>query len=256
MLNRINIIFGYSIKIILFCGFLSLFNINKVINIDNLINESLYQDNQDFSKFSTNYKILAIYYLQNFTNFTGAKLFEGKKTSKSSFEEDKEYNSRKSLILEQVKLAKDHGIFGFGIVYNMMNNQKFNEEILNSFSSDNMNNFPFFIIINNNERYEGENQDLLNKNITCNKEDLIILVDSIKKYLISENYIKLRDKPILGFFHSSLTYHLITNFRKILENEKNKIYIILISYGNNNLDYTNILILINYLRMRIINQKE
>lgn len=240
MLNTINIIFGISIKIILFCGFLSLFNINKVINIDNLINESLYQDNQDFSKFSTNYKILAIYYLQNFTNFTGAKLFEGKKTSKSSFEEDKEYNSRKSLILEQVKLAKDHGIFGFGIVYNMMNNQKFNEEILNSFSSDNMNNFPFFIIINNNERYEGENQDLLNKNITCNKEDLIILVDSIKKYLISENYIKLRDKPILGFFHSSLTYHLITNFRKILENEKNKIYIILISYGNNNLDYTNI----------------
>ena len=96
MLNTINIIFGISIKIILFCGFLSLFNINKVINIDNLINESLYQDNQDFSKFSTNYKILAIYYLQNFTNFTGAKLFEGKKTSKSSFEEDKEFNFRTS----------------------------------------------------------------------------------------------------------------------------------------------------------------
>lgn len=147
MLNTINIIFGISIKIILFCGFLSLFNINKVINIDNLINESLYQDNQDFSKFSTNYKILAIYYLQNFRNFTGAKLFEGKKTSKSSFEEDKEYNSRKSLILEQVKLAKDHGIFGFGMVYNMMNNQKFNEEILNSFSSDNMNNFLSLLLL-------------------------------------------------------------------------------------------------------------
>jgi len=240
MLNIIYIIFEISIKIILLCWFLSLFNINKVINIDNLINETLYQDNQDFSKFSTNYKIISIYYPQNFTNFTGTKLFVGKKTSKSIIQGDEEYNSRKSLIIEQIKLAKNHGIFGFGIVYNIMNNQKFNEEILNLFSSDNMNNFPFFIIININDKYEGENQNLLNQNITCEKKDLISFVDNIKKYLISANYIKLRDMPILGFFHSSFTYHLITKFRKILENEKNKIYIILISYGQNNLDYINI----------------
>ena len=240
MLNIIYIIFEISIKIILLCWFLSLFNINKVINIDNLINETLYQDNQDFSKFSTNYKIISIYYPQNFTNFTGTKLFVGKKTSKSIIQEDEEYNSRKSIIIEQIKLAKNHGIFGFGIVYNIMNNQKFNEEILNLFSSDNMNNFPFFIIININDKYEGENQNLLNQNITCEKKDLISFVDNIKKYLISANYIKLRDMPILGFFHSSFTYHLITKFRKILENEKNKIYIILISYGQNNLDYINI----------------
>ena len=239
MINRIYIIFEISIKIFLFCCFLSLFNINKVINIDNLINESFYQDDQDFSKFSTDYKILAIYYPQNFTN-TDTKLFVDKKTSKSIIQEDEEFNSTKSLILEQVKLAKNHGIFGFGIVYNMMYNQKFNEEILNLFLSDNKNNFPFFIIINNNDKYEGENQNLLNQNITCEKEDLNSFVGSIKKYFISENYIKLRDKPILGFFHSSLTYHLITNFRKILENEKNKIYIILISYEKNNLDYINI----------------
>ena len=240
MLNRINIIFGISIKIILFCGFLSLFNIHKVINIDNLINESLYQDNQDFSKFSTDYKILAIYYPQNFTNIIDTKLYIDKKTTKSLIQKHEEYNSKKSLILQQVKLAQNHGIFGFGIVYDMITNHKFNDEILNLFSSDNMNNFPFFIIINYNDKYERESQNLLNQKIKIDIEVLISLIVGIKNYFISENYIKLRDKPILGFFHSSLTYNLITKFRKILENEKNKIYIILISYGKNHLEYINI----------------
>ena len=242
MLNRIHILFGISIKIILFYSFFSIINIHivKVINIDNLINESLYQENQDFSKFSTKYKILAIYYPQNFTNFTGTQYFIDKKSSKSLIQEDEEFNSKKSLILEQVKLAKNHGIFGFGIVYNMMNNRKYNEEILNLFTSDNMNNFPFFIIFNYNGEYDRPNQNLINQNITFDKEDLISFVNGIKNYLISENYIKLVDKPILGFLQSTLIYHLITNIRKILENEKNKIYMILISYEKNNLDYINI----------------
>ena len=137
-------------------------------------------------------------------------------------------------------MAKNHGIFGFGIVYNMTNSRKYNEEILNLFSSDNMNNFPFFIIFNFKDEYEHTNQNLLNQNITFDINALISFVDGIKNYLISENYIKLRDMPILGFFHSTLTYLLITNFRKILGKEKNKIHMILISNGKNNLDYINI----------------
>ena len=236
MLNRIHIIFGILTKIILFCSFFSLFkiNIHKVINIDNLINESFFQKNQDFSKFSTKYKILAIYYPQNFTNLTITRYYVDKKTSKCIIQEGEEFNSKKSLILEQIKLAKNHGIFGFGIVYNMMNSRKSNEEILNLFLFDNMDNFPFFIIFNFNGEYDRPNQNLINQNITFDNEDFISFVDGIKKYFISENYIKLGDKPILGFFQSSLTYHLITNFRKILENEKDKIYMILISYGKNN----------------------
>jgi hypothetical protein len=121
-----------------------------------------------------------------------------------------------------------------------MNSRKSNEEILNLFSSDNMNNFPFFIIFNFNGEFAHTNQNLLNQNITFDINALISFVDGIKNYLISENYIKLRDKPILGFFQSTLTYHLITNFRKILGKEKNKIHMLLISYGKNNLDYINI----------------
>ena len=65
MLDLVFTIFGFSFKILVLYVFLSLFNVSKVIKIDNLINESLYQDNQDFSKFTTKYRILAIYYLQN-----------------------------------------------------------------------------------------------------------------------------------------------------------------------------------------------
>ena len=65
MLDLIYTISVFSVKIMVLYGFLSLFNISKVIKIDNLIKETLYQDDQDFSKFTTKYKILAIYYLQN-----------------------------------------------------------------------------------------------------------------------------------------------------------------------------------------------
>ena len=240
MLNNIDIIFVISVKIILFFGFLSLFKITKVINIDNLINESLYQDNQDFSKFSTKFKILAIYYPQNFKNFTDIKHSVDKKTSKFLIEEE-EFNFKKSLILEQVKLAKNHGIFGFGIVYDMMNNRKYNEEILNLFSSYNINNFPFFIIINYNDHHEQQNQSSLNQNVTYEKESLTGFIDRIEKYFTSENYIKLGEKPILGFFHSPLIYHLISYFRQLeIENGKNKIHILCISYEKNHLDHINL----------------
>ena len=215
MLDLIYTIFVFSVKIMVLYGFLSLFNLSKVIKIDNLIKESLYQDDQDFSKFTTKYKILTIFYLQN---IIGTKdLFNIKK--------NEDINFNKSLIKEQVKLAKKHGIYGFGIVYNITNGLKLNEEVLNLFSAENMDNFPFCILIYYNETYNIENPT--------------ILVNRIKKYLTSENYIKLRGQPILGIFPSSIEYLLITYFRKFETKDNKQIYIMTISNGNKNLDYVN-----------------
>ena len=215
MLDLIYTIFVFSVKIMVLYGFLSLFNLSKVIKIDNLIKESLYQDDQDFSKFTTKYKILTIFYLQN---IIGTKdLFNIKK--------NEDINFNKSLIKEQVKLAKKHGIYGFVIVYNITNGLKLNEEVLNLFSSENMDNFPFCILIYYNETYNIENPT--------------ILVNRIKKYLTSENYIKLRGQPILGIFPSSIEYLLITYFRKFETKDNKQIYIMTISNGNKNLDYAN-----------------
>ena len=215
MLDLIYTIFVFSVKIMVLYGFLSLFNLSKVIKIDNLIKESLYQDDQDFSKFTTKYKILTIFYLQN---IIGTK-------DMINIKKNEDINFNKSLIKEQVKLAKKHGIYGFGIVYNITNGLKLNEEVLNLFSSENMDNFPFCILIYYNETYNIENPT--------------ILVNRIKKYLTSENYIKLRGQPILGIFPSSIEYLLITYFRKFETKDNKQIYIMTISNGNKNLDYVN-----------------
>ncbi len=215
MLDLIYTIFVFSVKIMVLYGFLSLFNLSKVIKIDNLIKESLYQDDQDFSKFTTKYKILTIFYLQN---IIGTK-------DMINIKKNEDINFNKSLIKEQVKLAKKHGIYGFGIVYNITNGLKLNEEVLNLFSAENMDNFPFCILIYYNETYNIENPT--------------ILVNRIKKYLTSENYIKLRGQPILGIFPSSIEYLLITYFRKFETKDNKQIYIMTISNGNKNLDYVN-----------------
>ena len=215
MLDLIYTIFVFSVKIMVLYGFLSLFNLSKVIKIDNLIKESLYQDDQDFSKFTTKYKILTIFYLQN---IIGIK-------DMINIKKNEDINFNKSLIKEQVKLAKKHGIYGFGIVYNITNGLKLNEEVLNLFSAENMDNFPFCILIYYNETYNIENPT--------------ILVNRIKKYLTSENYIKLRGQPILGIFPSSIEYLLITYFRKFETKDNKQIYIMTISNGNKNLDYVN-----------------
>ena len=215
MLDLIYTIFVFSVKIMVLYGFLSLFNLSKVIKIDNLIKESLYQDDQDFSKFTTKYKILTIFYLQN---IIGTK-------DLINIKKNEDINFNKSLIKEQVKLAKKHGIYGFGIVYNITNGLKLNEEVLNLFSAENMDNFPFCILIYYNETYNIENPT--------------ILVNRIKKYLTSENYIKLRGQPILGIFSSSIEYLLITYFRKFETKDNKQIYIMTISNGNKNLDYVN-----------------
>ena len=126
-----------------------------------------------------------------------------------------------------------HGIFGFGIVYDVMNSLKFNEDILDLFSSNYMLNFPFFIIINFDSKLYQRNKNSLIQNNEYEKEELNFLIESINKYIISGNYIKLRGKPILGVFQSSYSLKFICYFRKYeVDKENQKIYIISISFGN------------------------
>ena len=132
MLDLVFTIFGFSFKIMVLYVFLSLFNVSKVIKIDNLINESFSQDNQDFSRYKQNHKFIALYYSDTNNNINNYY----KLNKNINFINDK-------MIEEQIKLAKSHGIYGFGIVYDIIYGMKLNEEVLNLFSSENMNNFPF-----------------------------------------------------------------------------------------------------------------
>ena len=197
-------------------------NKTKIIKIDNLINEIIYQEDSDFSGFRTKYKILAIFYPENYINNINEK-------KNNQIQLAKEINTLKVIIKKQVKLAKNHGIFGFGIVYNLINGKKFNEEIFNSFLTNNMDNFPFFIIFNN-------------LNETWNENFFFNFIEEIQDYICSENYIKIERKPIIGFFNSSLSSQILNYIRKdiIQKDIINITYIsISIPFGNITLEYIN-----------------
>ena len=91
---------------------------------------------------------------------------------------------------------------------------QFNEEILDLFSDDNINNFHFFIILNNLDKFYYQNKNFLIQNPTSNEKLLTIFIDKIKKYFLSENYIKINGKNILGIFNSSFTFQFIKFFRR------------------------------------------
>ena len=228
--DNIRTAFQVSIRIILLCLFLSFVNITKVIKIDNLDKQSLFEKNINFSQYETEYKILAIFYPLNYIE---NRNYVNNMTN-SYIHENKEIKVNKKLIEQQVKLAKNHGIYGFGIAYNWIINAKLNEEILDLFLYEKTIDFPFFIIFHNSEE-EAKNYSIYNKN------NVTFFIDSIQKYLMSDNYIRYNEKYILGFFYSPVTSELVKNFRT-LETKKgeNSFYIISISYGNRSLENFNL----------------
>ena len=133
------------IKFFLFLELLSFVNRKFVMKLDNKINEPLYQNDIHFQKYQTEYKIIAIYYTNNYTNKT-------------------EISNNK--IKEEIKLAKNHGIFGFGMIYNL-GNGRINDEILhNTFSFFEEKHFPFFIIFNFDINPSIMNKSSLIQNLT------------------------------------------------------------------------------------------
>jgi len=217
-INKIIIISLYSL-------FILRVNHNKIIIIDNEINESLYKENLDFSQFETKHKVVAIYYPDNYTN----KIENVKKNNK--------INNYNSLIEYQIKLARMHGIYGFGVVYNWTNNKKYDDKMTNLFSYMNDINFPFFIILNYDMKYILKNETSLKKNIINNDIIPYIFMYYINNFIKSNNYIKFKGNPIIGIFHSPyITSKFINDIRKSgYEDEQRKIYILYISNDKQNI---------------------
>ena len=225
MSNNFNKIVEILVKVFIFYGFLSLYNETKIIKIDNEIKESLFQNELNFSHFNTQYKIMTIYY--TYMNIDGKKPINN----------DKQINLKSSLFYEEVNLAKRHGIFGFGIVYDWDNNSIYNEIILQSLSYIDKLNFTFFIILNFEIRYEEPFELELKQN---NIKENVYLLENIKKYLLFPSYIKLNGKYVLGILDfSNLKYNFINYIRYYLNDNEISIWIISISYGTKNLYHLN-----------------
>ena len=142
------------------------------------------------------------------------------------------------MIEEQIKLAKSHGIYGFGIVYNLLNYYTLNSTILNLFSNIIKVNFFFCVILNvelNDEFIK--NQLMSNWHLEYNKKTIFTFFDQIKHYFFSDCYIKYKGEPVLGIFHSkNFTSNLIEEIKQYqIENNIKKFFVISIYNDKENL---------------------
>ena len=202
----------------MFLELLSFVNRKFIMKLDNKINEPLYQNDIHFQKYQTKYKIIAIYNTNNYINKT-------------------ELPNNK--IKEEIKLAKNHGIFGFGMIYNLGNGRIYDERLHNTFSFFEEKNFPFFIIFNSDINPSIMNKSSLIQNLTNDYIYSFDFINNITKYFKTENYIKYNGKPIIGILDYFYLYHQFIKSIKI--QEKKDIYIISLTNGHKDLNQTNLI---------------
>ena len=236
---------------ILFIKKLNSFNNKIIVEIDNNIKESLFEEKIDFTNYSTEIKMIAVYYpeflieknksLSSYCNLSSIKNEIIKKCNNFTIYE---------LIISQVNLAKKHGIYGFGIIYYWFSRDIFYDEVINIFYENKEIDFPYFIIWKND--YLNNISDVNNNNIIIKQRydlnDSLYFIQNIKKYLISNKYLKINQKPVLVIYNSKIIpYEYIFNLR-INANECGIGPIIIVgSLKNNEIEGNNYTKLFDYL---------
>ena len=191
------------------------------IDIDNKISE--YENNLNFSNFSTDIKAIALYLPQfhtikenddwwgkGFTEWTNVKkckpLFKGHHQPRIPGDKinylDYYKLTNASIIKKQVELAKNHGIYGFAIYYYWFSGKKLLEKPLDIYLNDKSIKFHFLLIWSNGNwtrKWDGRNKDILIKQ-EYKDTDPELFIHDIKKYLIDYRYIKIDNKPVLGLY--------------------------------------------------------
>ena len=231
--------------------------IKMPLDIDNGYNFSTYEENMNFSRFSTDIKVIALYFprFQNISErFRGLKIVlnEWKNmnittaTSNVSYHYPRVpgdqleylgyYDCRfEDMVLKQVELAKSHGIYGFGIYYYWFSGKKFLDKTADLFLESKVIDFPFFLIWRNEDykrRFLGfENDVFLVQNYSLNETGHF--VHDIKKYLLSKRYIRIKNRQVLGIYDPSVIPELRKTILAIRKEAKSRgIYLYLLSTSN------------------------
>jgi hypothetical protein len=179
-------------------------NINNTneLEIDNEIRFISYEENVDFSKYSTNVKIIALY-LPNFNSLNFLKNCIPKyKGHHQPRIQDKRYINNYNLenyylVKKQIQLAKSHGIYGFGIYFYWFSGKTIFDKPLNFIYKSNIK-FNFLLIWKNEVIKNEKNEVLLKVKYEENDPENFILY--IKKYLLDHRYIRIEGKPIIGLY--------------------------------------------------------
>ena len=221
--------------IIIFIRNIYINNSGTKINADNMLNISLYEENIIFSNHSTDIKPIALYYpyyypiqLNNKIPEKSFSLWDSIKNANPLYEghhqpripDDNYINidnydlTNINIIEKQIKLAKNHGIYGFGIYYYWFSGRKIYEKPLEIFFENKNLNFNFLIIWRNNN-LKINNKIIIEQKYEQNYAENFF--DDIKKYLNDLRYIRNNGKPIIGIYKPEKIKNLnnaISDWRK------------------------------------------
>ena len=102
------------------------------------------------------------------------------------------------MVKEQTDLAKNHGIYGFAIIYDLLG--EIDNKVLDVFYENKIIDFSFMIIWKNENLFQHIKrfEDNILNDIQLLENELNKFVKKIKKYLISKQYIKINLKPVLS----------------------------------------------------------
>ena len=200
-------------------------NKNNIIEIDNKIEQSEYEENVDFSQYSTPIKAIAIYFPNIYsTKFTkkiieDIKLYgkrnlnikkyyqenlylvdyqQNNKDKKNNFDKNslKSYNFIEyKIITKQINLAKNHGLYGFAFYVYFFSSNIIFDKYLNTFLKFPQIDFKYLFIIKHRDLFHGNENFLIIEKF--NKTIPHSFIWKIKKYLIDKRYLNIDSKPII-----------------------------------------------------------
>ncbi len=107
--------------------------------------------------------------------------------------------TKKSILKKQIKLAKEHHIFGFCFYYYWFSGKRLMEKPVDMLLADKSIDFPFCLCWANENwtrRWDGQDKDILIKQ-DYKKDDPKNFIIDIKKYLLDERYIRVNGKPVI-----------------------------------------------------------
>ena len=248
--------------------FILLSNTNKsiiYIKEENKITE--YEQNIDFSNLTSTIKVIALYLPQfhvieennkfwgeGFTEWTNVKKskqrFEGHHQPRIPGDEYGYLGyydlTNIKTIENQVKLAKSHGIYGFGIYYYWFSGKKILKKPINLFIKHSYIDFHFLLIWANenwSKRWDGKDKEILIKQ-EYKSDDPIKFIKDIKKYVRDKRYIKIDKKPVLGLYEPSKIPNIKKTIkiwrRKSIELGIGEIFILISINRNKTMDFQNL----------------
>ena len=146
----------------------------QIIEIDNELKLDPYENETIYFK-KTNLKPIAFYYPE-YNSISYYKYFNNSNPISP--------NDLELLINSQINLAKNHQIYGFAIDFNIYDTDFVITETMDILL--NKIKFPFFLIWRNDDVNYNDTEKIKN------------FFDNIKKYIDSENYIKIQNKPVIS----------------------------------------------------------